>query len=80
MFKDGTFRSVACDRAHFSAAAYSTTKLGDAVAFSARTESPSAGSMTWQGTVKGSTVIGTAVWQKTGEAPVTQTFDGTLQP
>src|SRR3954471_21380358 len=41
MFKDGRFRSSACDRYEYGDGPYTATAAGDSVSFEARTESPS---------------------------------------
>ncbi len=68
VFKDGKFRSTACDAYGFSEAAYSATAGGGGTTFEATTTSPREGTMTWKGTVRGDRIEGTAVWMKKGQA------------
>ena len=70
IFKDGKFRSTACDPYGFGESTYTATVTGDATTFEAQTISPTDGTMQWKGTVKGNTVEGTATWLKPGKAPV----------
>ena len=64
IFRDGRFRSAACDPYKFGDAAYTATPDGDAVRFEAETESPKYGRMKWSGTVKGDVLDGTFAWIK----------------
>jgi hypothetical protein len=74
-FKDGQFRSTACERDGFHYGAYTAQAAGTDTAFTAKVDSKKAGSMAWTGTVKGDTISGTAVWTKPGAAPVNFTFE-----
>jgi hypothetical protein len=78
-FKDGQFRSSACERDGFQYGAYTTTPEGSDTTFTAKVDSKKAGSMAWTGTVKGNAVSGTAVWTQTGKPPVNFTFEGTVK-
>ena len=79
VFKDGTFRSTACDAYGFGAAAYTAKAEGDAIAFESTTHSAKEGEMAWKGTVKGDAVAGTVVWKKVGKAAKDYWFKGTLK-
>ena len=79
VFKDGTFRSTACDAYGFTATPYTTTAQGNAVMFEATAMSPTDGQMAWKGTVQGDAVEGTSVWTKSGQAPKDYWFKGTLK-
>jgi hypothetical protein len=79
VFKDGTFRSTACDIYGFSAAVYTAKAEGDAIAFESTTQSIKEGEMAWKGTVKGDAVTGTVVWKKVGKAAKDYWFKGTLK-
>jgi hypothetical protein len=53
IFKDGRFRSTACDRYGYSDAAYKVTPSGDGTRFEAETESAKYGKLQWSGVVRG---------------------------
>ena len=76
VFKDGKFRSTACDAYGFLETPY-TSAVGDgATRFEATATSPKEGTMKWKGTVKGNSIAGTAVWIKKGQADMHYTFEG----
>jgi hypothetical protein len=79
IFKDGAFRSTACDAYGFSAAAYAAKAEGTAIAFESTSHSAKEGEMAWKGTVKGDAIAGTVVWKKAGKAPKDYWFKGALQ-
>ena len=79
IFRDGTFRSTACDPYGFSEAAYTATPGADAITFQTETESQTDGRMEWRGRVQGSTIEGTSTWRRPGKAPVEYWFKGELQ-
>ena len=70
IFKDGRFRSTACDRYGYSEAPYKSANAGDAVQFEAETESPKYGRLVWKGIIRGSKLDATATMVRTGKAPV----------
>jgi len=76
IFKDGKFRSTACDAYGFTEAAYTATSRDGATTFEATAQSPKEGTMKWKGTVKDGTIEGSAVWTK-GQADTNYTFKGT---
>ena len=79
VFKDGTFRSTACDQYGFTATPYRSTAQGTAVMFEAAAISPTDGEMGWKGTAKDDgTLEGTATWTKSGQAPTEYWFKGSL--
>jgi len=69
-FKDGRFRSSACDRYGYSDAPYKSMAAGDAVAFEAETESAKYGRMTWKGVIRNGKLDATAVMLRQGKPPV----------
>lgn len=75
LFKDGTFRSTACDKYGFKEAAYT----GDATHFEATTRSDKGVTMAWKGTVAGDTVEGTVVQTKATGTPKEYWFKGTIK-
>lgn len=70
IFKDGRFRSTACDEYGFGDAPYTTAVNGDATTFEATTVSAKEGKMEWRGTVKGNALDGTFTWYPIGKDPV----------
>ena len=76
IFKEGMFRSTACDPYGFKPASYSSAQSGEKVIFKADAFSPTEGGMKWNGTVQGNEIKGTAVWVKSGKAPVEHWFTG----
>jgi hypothetical protein len=80
IFKDRTFRSVACDPYGFGSAPYTATKNADgSMAFAATTSSPKEGTIRWQGKVQGEAIAGTYVWEKAGQKPISYWFKGSLR-
>ena len=79
VFKDGTFRSSACDAYGFSATAYTAKADGQTVTFEAIATSPKEGTMEWKGTVQGATLTGTTTWRRQDKAPEEYTFSATLK-
>jgi hypothetical protein len=69
-FKDGRFRSSACDRYGYSDAPYKSTPQGDAVVFEAETQSAKYGRLTWKGVIRDGKLDATAVMLRQGKPPV----------
>jgi hypothetical protein len=76
VFKNGKFRSTACDVYGFAETPYTSTVADGATRFEAMAASPKEGTITWKGTVKGNTIEGTAVWMKKGQADMHYIFEG----
>ena len=70
IFKDGRFRSIACDQYGYSDASYKTAAVGDAVRFEAETESAKYGKLLWNGVIRGGKLDATAMMVRSGEAPI----------
>src|SRR5688572_5284281 len=70
IFKDGRFRSTACDRYGYSDAAYKVTTAGDSTRFEVETESAKYGKLLWSGTVRGNKLDATVMMVQKGKAPV----------
>jgi|SRR5882672_5595262 len=68
IFKNGRFRSTACDRYDYGDGAYTAVTSGDAVTFSAETESPKYGKLRWHGVVRGKRLDGTLFMLRDGQA------------
>ena len=69
-FKNGRFRSSACDRYGYSDAAYKTVPAGDATRFEAETQSAKYGKLVWNGTIRGNKLDATVMMVRDGKAPV----------
>ena len=69
-FRDGRFRSSACDKYGYSDAVYKSSTQGDATVFEAETESARYGKLLWKGTVRGEKLDATAMSVRSGKAPV----------
>lgn len=69
-FKDGRFRSSACDRFGYTDAAYRATATSDGIAFEAQTESPKYGRLEWKGIIRNGKLDAVAVMQRPGRAAV----------
>ena len=69
-FKDGRFRSSACDRYGYSDAPYKATGSGDATRFEAETQSAKYGKLLWSGQVRGGKLDATVMMQRDGKAPI----------
>lgn len=67
IFRGGRFRSTACDRYDYGDGAYTTVVDGDAVRFSAETESPKYGKLRWQGVVRGRRLDGSLTMVRDGK-------------
>jgi len=67
-FKDGRFRSSACDQYGYGDGPYTATPSGETVAFAAETESPKYGKLLWKGVVRGARLDGTMTMIRDGRA------------
>lgn len=70
IFKDGRFRSTACDRYGYSDAGYRTTAEGDGMRFEAETHSPKYGKLQWSGVVRGGKLDATVMMLQPGKPAV----------
>jgi hypothetical protein len=68
VFKDGRFRSSACDQYGYGDAPYRTTAAGDSVRFEAETASPKYGKLFWSGSVRGGKLDATVMMERKGKA------------
>ena len=69
VFKEGRFRSTACDKYDFGDAPYAIKQDGGKMVVTAETTSKKEGTMTWTLTVDGDTLTGVTVWKKGAKAP-----------
>jgi hypothetical protein len=69
-FKDGRFRSSACDQYGYSDAPYKVTSAGDSMRFETETQSPKYGKLLWNGTVRNGKLDATVMMVRDGKAPV----------
>jgi hypothetical protein len=70
VFKDGRFRSSACDRYGYSDAVYKIGAAGDATRFEAETESPKYGRLVWSGVIRGGKLDATATMVRDGKSSI----------
>lgn len=68
IFKDGRFRSTACDQYGYGDGPYTATRSGETVVFEAETESPKYGKLLWKGVVRGPRLDGTMMMVRDGRA------------
>jgi hypothetical protein len=68
VFKDGRFRSSACDQYGYSDAPYKTVAAGDAVRFEAETSSPKYGKLFWNGAIRGNKLDATVMMERKGKS------------
>jgi hypothetical protein len=69
-FRDGRFRSSACDAYGYADAAYTARPEGEAIRFEAETSSPRYGKLRWVGYVRGEKLDATATMIREGRPPV----------
>lgn len=70
IFKDGRFRSTACDRYGYSDAAYRISADADGMRFEAETHSPKYGKLQWSGVVRGGKLDATVMMLQPGKPAV----------
>jgi hypothetical protein len=70
VFKDGRFRSSACDRYGYSDAVYRTAAAGDMTRFEAETESAKYGRLRWSGVVRAGKLDATAGMVREGKPDI----------
>ena len=70
IFKDGRFRSTACDRYGYSDAPYKATNSGDSTRFEAETQSPKYGKLVWNGVVRNGKLDAVVLMERSGKAPL----------
>jgi hypothetical protein len=68
IFKDGRFRSTACDQYGYGDGPYTATRSGETVVFEAETESSKYGKLLWKGVVRGPRLDGTMTMVRDGRA------------
>ena len=69
-FKDGKFRSSACDKYGYSDAAYKATTVGDTMRFETETQSAKYGRLQWSGAVRGGKLDATVMMVRDGKSPI----------
>ena len=70
VFKDGRFRSLACDQYGYSDAVYRTAAVGDTTRFEAETQSPKYGKLVWSGVVRDGKLDATAMMVRDGKSNI----------
>jgi len=78
VFKEGKFRSTACDKFGFTEAPYTVKASGRDTIFEAEAVSAKEGTMKWTGTVKGNTATATVLWSKPDKPPTELWYKGKL--
>jgi hypothetical protein len=68
IFKDGRFRSTACDQYGYGDGPDTPRRVGETVSFEAETESPKHGKLLWKGVVRGARLDGTMTMVRDGRA------------
>jgi hypothetical protein len=68
IFKNGRFRSTACDQYGYGDGAYTASRSGESIAFEAQTESPQYGKLLWKGVVTGKKLDGSMTMIRDGKA------------
>ena len=68
-FRNGRFRSSACDKYGYSDAVYKTTAAGDGTRFEAETSSPKYGKLNWSGVIRGGKLDATVMMERKGQSP-----------
>ncbi|WP_116475498.1 hypothetical protein [Zobellella maritima] len=63
-FRNGLFTSVSCAPYNFKSSGYSANRVDDTIHFKAVTESPTHGTISWQGVIDGDTAEVSFVWTK----------------
>jgi len=79
VFKNGKFRSTACDQYGYGEGDYRLSQNKDAWKFTALTSNKEGNKMTWTGTVNGNSVKGTAVMLSKAGDMKNFSFEGTLK-
>lgn len=69
IFKDGRFRSTACDQYGYSDAPYRAVAVADGTRFEAETQSPKYGKLVWAGYVRGGKLDATVMMEQAGMSP-----------
>ena len=70
VFRDGRFRSTACDRYGYSDAVYKTASAGDTMRFEAETQSAKYGRLLWSGVVRAGKLDATATMVRDGSSNI----------
>ena len=70
VFKDGRFRSTACDKYGYSDAPYKVVATGDQTRFEAETQSAKYGKLVWSGVVHGGKLDATVMMEQAGKKPI----------
>lgn len=68
IFRNGRFRSTACDQYEYGDGPYTVSMEHGAIAFQAETESPKYGKLLWKGVVSGQKLDGTMTMIRDGKA------------
>jgi hypothetical protein len=69
-FRDGRFRSSACDRYGYAEAPYKAVADGETIRFETETTSPKYGALKWTGYVRGGKLDATVMMMRDGKPPI----------
>jgi hypothetical protein len=76
IFDKGMMDPVDCHQWGFAATKYEGKKSAEWSSFHATCKSDKEGTMVWQGKITADKIDGTVVWSKSGQDPITYTFNG----
>lgn len=79
IFKNGSFRSTACDQYGFGTGRYTASQAGNAIHFQATTTSPQEGSIQWNGDARGNALEGTFEWSPPNKPVMQYWFKASLK-
>lgn len=77
IFKNGTFRSTACDEYGYTEAPYEASTKGDVTTFTSKTKNKNGATMSWSGKVEKEKISGTAVMTTASGEKTEMEFSGT---
>ena len=85
VFRNGMLHSLACDKYGFGEGVYTATEQDGAMYFEAETKSPSKGTISWRGTIRGDRIesiytwLDSPHWYKRSPKPVEKWARGQLK-
>ncbi len=79
IFKDGTFRSTACDQFGFTAAPFTVNEVAGTTSFSAMTKNDKGATIHWSGALMGNKITGTALRTTPDGKSVSMTFHANME-
>lgn len=79
VFDKGTFRSTACDEYGYTAAPYKSTAKNGETQFSSTTKNTGGDTISWQGTIHGAKITGSAERKTASGKTFHMTFTGEVE-